>query len=156
MRGFYLDAMSCPGDTAFLQRVRERHPGLFLVKEGCRDRDALQWPQIPILKLPYFPENNSVLLTLVTPLASAYGGAIDRNLEDEEFRQVLAAPRRYLGFVQNYPLHEGAAPKQDVCDYTAQSIKNQWWRYEQYGEDEGCPRPAHGGVPPPCGGGVGS
>jgi hypothetical protein len=60
--GFYFDAMSCPGDTAFLQQVVERWPHLFLMKEGCRDRDAYLWPQIPILKLPHWPENNSLLI----------------------------------------------------------------------------------------------
>ena len=132
--------------------VRDRHPGIFLVKEGCRDRDTLLWPQIPILKLPYFPENNSALLTLVSPLASAYGGAIDRNLLDSEFRQVLAPPRRYLGFVQNYPLTVGRMPSADLCDYIGASVRNQQWRWKQYGEALQCHAPAHGGVPPPCGG----
>ena len=44
--GFYLDAMSCPGDTQFLSQVMKRWPHLFLMKEGCRDRDAYRWPQV--------------------------------------------------------------------------------------------------------------
>ncbi len=52
--GFYFDAMSCPGDEEFLDytraEMRLRHGvEIFVAKEGARDRDALRWPQIPIL-----------------------------------------------------------------------------------------------------------
>ena len=78
--GFYLDAMSCPGDTLFLKRVLDHWPGLFLLKEGCRDRDAYLWPQIPILKLPNWPANNSLLMRELRPLGTYFGGAIDSPL----------------------------------------------------------------------------
>lgn len=48
-QGFYFDAMSCVGDTEFLHSVAARWPNLFLVKEGCRDRDAYHFRVIVIM-----------------------------------------------------------------------------------------------------------
>lgn len=71
------------------------------MKEGCRDIDALRWPQIPILKLPHWPANNSLLLHWLTPTATVYGGRIDQNLNDTELEKAL--DNGYIGVVQNFP-----------------------------------------------------
>ena len=142
--GFYLDAMSCPGDTQFLSQVMKRWPHLFLMKEGCRDRDAYKWPQIPILKLPDFPANNSLLMQELRPLATYYGGAIDNPLSDDEFLQVL--DDGYIGVVSNTPAAFEASNRarflNSTCRFIKRSLDNQAKLHDGYGRTLGCAPPA--------------
>ena len=143
--GFYFDAMSCPGDTAFLQTVKAKWPGLFLMKEGCRDRDAYLWPQIPILKLPHWPANNSLLMRELRPLGTYYGGAIDEPLSASEFSAAL--DNGYIGVVSNTPQSfmdpDGEKFRNSTCRQIQRSLENQRKLYQSYGKAlERCEPPA--------------
>lgn len=147
--GFYLDAMSCPGDTAFLRAVVQRWPSLFLMKEGARDRDAYLWPQMPILKLPHYPENNSLLIGELRPLASMYVGAFDNPLTEDEFDTQLAKGANFIGVVANSPQPFLEQPiRSYVCKHTRASLQNQAALNQAYGEAKGCAAPL---VPSACG-----
>ena len=137
--GFYFDAMSCVGDTQFLESVATRWPGIFMAKEGCRDRDAYSWPQIPILKLPKWPANNSLLMRELRPLATYYGGSIDEPLSDAEFSMVL--DKGYIGVVSNTPAtfspNGQARPRfhNTTCVQIARSLENQEKLWAAYGRN---------------------
>jgi hypothetical protein len=146
--GFYLDAMSCPGDTAFLKAVVKRWPHVFLMKEGARDRDAYLWSQMPILKLPHYPQNNSVLIQELRPLASMYIGAFDNPLAEDEFDAQLAKGASFIGVVANSPAaFLGPTIRPDVCKHTRASLQNQASLNQAYGQALGCAAPL---VPTTC------
>lgn len=92
--GFYVDTMSCPGDEKFLLFAKEKFKTLynkeiFFIKEGARDRDALLWPQIPLLKTPNYIKDNSLLIEFLTPSSTFYSGKFNQHLSDDEVNDIL-------------------------------------------------------------------
>ena len=95
IKGFYIDASGCPGDEEFITYAKDQFMDdygidIFIAMEGVRDRNALTWPQIPILKLPYYPESHSELMLWLVSDGTYYGGAINNILTDEEISEILA------------------------------------------------------------------
>jgi hypothetical protein len=119
------------------------------MKEGARDRDAYLWPQMPILKLPHYPENNSLLIGELRPLASMYVGAFDNPLTEDEFDTQLAKGANFIGVVANSPQPFLEQPiRSYVCKHTRASLQNQAALNQAYGEAKGCAAPL---VPSACG-----
>jgi hypothetical protein len=111
--------------------LRYRH---WCLRHWCR----YYWPQIPILKLPHFPANSSLLMRELRPLATYFGGSIDAPLSDQEFGEVLDSG--YIGVVSNTP--ETFSPSgqarprflNTTCKFIARSLANQAKLYRLYGK----------------------
>jgi len=144
VEGFYLDAMACPGDFAFIKYAkktfRERYGvDLFVVKEGAVDRDSLNWPQIPNIKLPQYSYNlSSVLIDYLVPEGTYYGGRINTILTDPEFDDVLS--RGYIAVLANSPpiIERPDLWKEDWCKQIDKSYENRYDRWLSYGNSIGC------------------
>eukprot|EP01047_Picozoa_sp_COSAG01_P018021 COSAG01_NODE_966_length_12397_cov_146.646528_19_plen_130_part_00 len=101
-------------------------------------RSRYYWPQIPILKLPSWPKNNSLLMQELRPLATYFGGSIDAPLSDQEFGEVLDSG--YIGVVSNTPETFSPAGQarprflNTTCKFIARSLANQAELYRLYGK----------------------
>lgn len=141
VKGFYLDEGDmCPGYENFVKYVKtqfknQNNLDIFLAQEGAVDRTALLAPEIPVLKLPNYNWNSSVLLSYLVPDATYYQGEIDSPLTDEETNDVLN---------KGYQIVRGLP--HDVTSYLCKTIKmshdNQVTRWQRYGQKSGCPMPA--------------
>ena len=135
--GFYFDAMSCPGDEEFLDytraELRLRHGvDIFIAKEGARDRDALRWPQIPILFADRRDNPHSQLAELLTPQATFFGGRINEVMEPEEIDQILT--QGYQPIVDNSLKSTDPSFLDQIRGWVCEARPNQQAR-----SFEGCP-----------------
>jgi len=154
VEGFYLDAMSCPGDFAFLhyakKTFKERYGvDLFLIKEGAVDRDSLYWPQMPNLIRFGVEDLNrtSILMDYLVPEGTYYAGKIGPQLEDDELDLIVS--RGY----QAVPMQLPTSNKLESfggnwCRWVEKSYENRYDRWLSYGQSIGCPAVEQN--PPDC------
>ena len=140
--GFYLDDMACPGDHAFLQKVRRTWPNLILMKEGMDARNSYLVETMPVIKLPEY-SNHSVLAQLLRPLATRYMGKFDDPLTDAELDDALAGGA--IGIVtQTYTpfLGDEAKLTNEMKGHISATLANQQALQDAYGRALGCPEPS--------------
>jgi hypothetical protein len=135
--GFYFDAMSCPGDEEFLDYTRaelrlRQGVEIFVAKEGARDRDALRWPQIPILFADRRSNPHSQLAELLTPNATLFGGRINEVMEPEEIDQIIT--QGYQPIVDNSLKSTDPSFLNEIRGWVCAARPNQQARWF-----EGCP-----------------
>jgi hypothetical protein len=148
VKGFYVDAAGCPGDELLLREAktlfRDRYQvDLFIAKEGVIDREALLWPQIPVLKLPGYNYSSSLLLNYLVPDGTYFGGAINSVLSDPEFEDIL--DKGYIGLPTNFPINR---PNSWLCHILERTYQNYHQKWVNYGQNMGCTEPPL--VPPAC------
>jgi hypothetical protein len=95
--GFYFDAMWCPGDSDFIQYVKDEAQqrygkDILIIREGALAKDAHKTPQIPFIKPSGTGSYNydaSLLISFIAPNATYYGGYINTHLTSAEFDDLL-------------------------------------------------------------------
>jgi len=107
VKGFYFDAMGCPGDEAWLEYVRQKFIDDYQVDifsdpntsyvEGAVDRKALHFAQIPILRSvacvddpdrkDFYPTHSSLIDWLV-PNGTYASGSFNKNLCADEKTEI--------------------------------------------------------------------
>lgn len=138
VKGFYLDEGNfCPGFENFLKYIRDEfkrqnNVDLFLLQEGSIDRNSLISPQIPVIKLPYYDWNTSILLNYLVPDATYYGGGINSSLSEAELDDILS---------KGYQAISGTVLTSRFCHVLKTSYDNQVIKWQRYGQRIGCPAP---------------
>ena len=109
--------------------------------EGARDRNALKWPQIPILSLPGFPASHSVLMNWLTPDATYYGGIFNNVLNSSQIDEILSIGYQPIvsnSLATNITNHDAFMIQWK--NWSCKGYVNQLDNYNSYGPSLNCPQ----------------